>query len=106
MPGFQVALAWRTLCFRRARQAFSARLIVVLELSIEQQLLDLADRSSDVDAPRARFHAVENRAAAPHALGCVEDFQPLLRPFIPAVENEAVGIYDRRRSDVIGVCPE
>ena len=38
----------------------------------------LEDRAGDLDVPRAGLHAVEGRAASPHAVGVGHDLEPLL----------------------------
>src|SRR5690349_16071728 len=80
--------------------------LTLLQLAVEQGLLDLADSSRHVDAARARLHAVENRPAAPHALGGVQDFQAVFRALVAAVKNEAMSGDDRRRPNVVRVGPE
>lgn len=46
-----------------------------LQLAVKQRLLDLADGARDVNAARAGFDAVEDRAAAPYAVARAEDLQ-------------------------------
>src|SRR5690606_24987091 len=71
----------------------------------QQRALDLLDRLRHLDATRAGVGAVERRAAAPHALGVVEDVQPLLRGLVTRVEDEPVGVDDRGGAEVRPVRP-
>ena len=66
----------------------------------------LEDRPGDVDAARAGVDTVEDRAAAPHAVLVGEDLQPLGRALVARVEDEAVGLDDGGRADVLGPGPE
>lgn len=43
--------------------------------TFKDRLLHLADRLGDADLARARFRAVEDRAAAPHPLAVVQGVQ-------------------------------
>src|SRR5439155_6202263 len=77
-----------------------------LQLAVEQRLLDLADGPRHVDPARARLDAIEDGAAAPHALGGIQNLQPFLCALVTAVKNEAMGVDDRRGPHVIRVGPE
>src|SRR4051812_3795465 len=72
----------------------------------DQRLLHLGDRLRDLDTARAGVRAVERGAAAPHAVLVVEDFEALLARFVTAVEDEAVGVHDGGRAEVLAVVPE
>jgi len=65
--------------------------------------LDLGNRLGDFDFARAGFGAVERRAAAPHPKLLVQHFQPFGSRLIAAVEDEAVGVDNRRRADILPV---
>ena len=67
---------------------------------------DLHDCPRDVDATRAGLDAVEDRAAAPDAVGVGHDLEPLLVRVVARVDDEAVRVHDRRRTDVVRVRPE
>ncbi len=68
--------------------------------------LDLADGLGDLDIARAGFGAVEDGVAAEDAELVVEDLQALGGALVAAVEDEAVGVDDGRRADVLLVRPE
>src|SRR5690606_38976760 len=67
--------------------------------------LDLTDRARDLDPARAGGRAVENRAAAPHAIGIGHDLQALVGDGVAVVEDEAVRLNDRRRANVHVIRP-
>src|SRR6266702_1627617 len=67
--------------------------------------LDLFDQIGDRDTTRTGIGAVEDRAAAPNAIALAQDSKPLCSSLVAAVEDEAVGIDNRCRSDPVGVTP-
>src|SRR5664280_2784584 len=64
------------------------------------------DRPGDLDPARAGVRAVEDRAAAPHAVLVGQDLEALVRALVARVEDEAVGLDDRGRTDVVRLGPE
>ena len=54
-----------------------------------------------LDITRTGPCAVEDGAASPDAVGVVEDLEPLGGPPVARVEDEAMGVDDRRRADVL-----
>src|SRR5437879_2344993 len=66
----------------------------------------LEDGARDVDSARAGFDTVEDRPAAPYAVGVGHQLQTLFVRRIAAVEDEPMGVDDRRRTYIVGVCPE
>src|SRR5690606_15828842 len=68
--------------------------------------LDLANRTRDLDPARAGGRAIEDRTAAPHAVGIGHDLQALVGRLIAVVEDETMRLDDRRRADIHIVRPE
>src|SRR5690348_16500850 len=77
-----------------------------LNLPIQQRLLNFANRARHVNVARAGFHAVEDGAAAPHALNGIQDFHAFFATLIARIEHEAMSVHDGGGSDVIAVAPE
>src|SRR5699024_1147435 len=76
------------------------------DAAADHSLLHLGDRLGHLDAARACLGAVEGGAAAPHALLGVEDLQTLLAGIIARIEDEAMGVDDGSRTEVLPVGPE
>src|SRR5699024_3931333 len=74
--------------------------------ALEDGLLHLGDRLGDLDTAGARLGAVEGRAAAPDALGVVEDVEAHLRLVVARIEDEPVRVDDRGGAEVLTVGPE
>src|SRR5438093_2112401 len=68
--------------------------------------LDLLDGLGDLDPPGAGLGAVEGGSAPEHAGPVRQDVQAVRRPLVPRVEDEPVGVDDRRRAHVVAVTPE
>src|SRR5207253_11465972 len=94
---------WRLAPERRRRYTRERRR---LEAAEEQRALDVFDGAGDLDVSGAGVGAVEDGAAAPDAVARVEHAQPLVGALIAAIEDEAVGVDDRRRADELLVGPE
>ena len=71
-----------------------------------QGAFDLLDGLGDLDAARAGFGAVEGGAAAPDSVDLVEDLETFGGALVAAVEDEPVGVDDRRRPEVAALVPE
>src|SRR6266550_8224000 len=73
-------------------------------------LLDLLghfeDGARDVDSSRAGFDTVEDGPAPPYAVGVGHELEALFVRRVAAVEDEPMGVDDRRRTHVVGVGPE
>src|SRR5438309_10377029 len=73
-------------------------------------LLDLLghfeDGARDVDSARASFDTVEDGPAPPYAVGVGHELEALFVRRVAAVEDEPMGVDDRRRTHVVGVGPE
>src|SRR4029434_7462180 len=67
--------------------------------------LHFLDGLGDLDAAGAGVGAVEGGPAAPDALLVVEHVQPLGGGLVTGVEDEPVGVDDRRRAEVLLVGP-
>jgi len=67
---------------------------------------DLANGLGDLDVARAGFGTVEDGVAAEDAELVAEDLQALGGALVAAVEDEAMGVNDRRRAYVLLVSPE
>src|SRR5699024_5101604 len=91
---------------RPTRTGEAGPCVVNLERASEHCALDLGDGLRDLDATRAGLGAVEGRAATPHAFLVVEDLQSLIPGHIARVEDEAVSVHDRSRTEVLPVRPE
>src|SRR5208282_6821300 len=77
MPGKAVSLR-RWPATRGARNVVSSVLPVPCSnLAIQQCFLHLANGARHVDAARAGFHAVKDRAATPHALERIQNLHAL-----------------------------
>ena len=77
-----------------------------LQPAEEERALDVLDGAGDLDVARAGVGAVEGGAAAPHAFLVVEDLQAHVAGVVTGVEDEPVGVHDRRRAEVLAVGPE
>src|SRR5215212_6878581 len=75
-------------------------------LAEQQGPLHFLDGLGDLDPPGAGVGAVEGGPAAPDPLLVVEHGQPLAGALVAGVEDEAVGVDDRRRPEVLLVGPE
>src|SRR5829696_200971 len=75
-------------------------------LAEQQGALHFLDGLGDLDAPGAGVGAVEGGPAAPDALLVVEHGEALGGALVAGVEDEAVGVDDRRRAEVLLVGPE
>src|SRR5699024_2862258 len=76
------------------------------DAAADDGLLHLGDRLGHLDAAGARLGAVEDGAAAPHALLGVQDLQALLTGVIAGVEDEPVRVDDGGWTEVLAVGPE
>jgi len=85
--------------------AAMATVVGHLDVLKEQRPFDLLDRGGDLDVSRAGVGAVENGPTSPDSRLGVENPQSLGRTRIATIENEPVGINDRRGSDEVFVCP-
>src|SRR5438067_13549350 len=72
---------------------------------VEDGPLDLFDGLGDLDVAGAGVGAVEGRPAPEHARALVEDLEALARRLVARVEDEAVGVHDRRRAHIGLVAP-
>jgi len=72
--------------------------------AVEDRFLHLADGLGDLDLAGAGLGAVEDGAAAPHALAVVQPLQPLARRVVAAVEDEAVRVHDRGGAEHRCIC--
>src|SRR2546428_5685230 len=77
-----------------------------LEAAEEERALDVFDGAGDLDVSGAGVGAVEDGAAAPDTVAGVEHGQPLVGTLIATIEDEAVGVDDRRRADELLAGPE
>src|SRR5699024_4069782 len=77
----------------------------VIHLADDERLLHLLNRFGDLDVARAGVGAVEHRPAAPDAGWLVEDVETLGGALVPAVDDEAMRVHDRRRADIFTVDP-
>src|ERR671910_3761430 len=68
--------------------------------------LHFLDGLGDLDAAGTGLGAVEGGPAAPDALLVVQHGQALGGSLVAGVEDEAVGVDDRRRAEVLVVGPE
>src|SRR5579884_2328765 len=73
---------------------------------VDDGAFDLFDQVGDVDAARAGIGAVEDGAAAPHAITLAENGETFGGSLVAAVEDEAVSIHNRGRADPVGVAPD
>src|SRR4051812_5342126 len=64
------------------------------------------DRFGNFDPSRAGFGAVERQSTTPYSESVIQDSQTLGASAIAAVEDEAMGVHDRRGANEPPVCPE
>lgn len=83
-----------------------AKFTGVLEATGQDSLLDFSDSLGHLNTAGACLGAVEGGAAPPYALFIVEDFQAHVAGIVTGVEDEAVSVHDRRRTEVLAIGPE
>jgi hypothetical protein len=73
---------------------------------VQDCLLHVANVLGNVNTLWARFHTVEDGAAAPHASVFVENFQAFVVAVVAGVEQEPARLHDGRWTHVLVVGPE
>src|SRR3954451_21361846 len=72
---------------------------------VEDRPLDLLDGLGDLDVTRAGLGATEGGAAPPHPRPLVEDVETVSAGLVAGIEDETVGVDDRRWAHVGVVAP-
>src|SRR5258708_6779184 len=76
-------------------------------LRVEQERLSyFVNCLCNINAARARFYTIVNRATGIDPAALAENVQPFVGAFVARIENKAMCLHNGSGSDILAVCPK